>query len=171
MSYKVKDTEIRDDVRERLVELGYKIFDKVGTNAEFYDRVRTAGPRSEKFLMCAIALIEAKQGICLSTSYMGYGIPLNAICPKGHPFTPSLQTLEHGSFCPDCAGNKRKAPEEIRVNIEGCAFTFLDGVKTVCKKRHVRCPAAVHEYWVCVSNFPAGSTDPICGCKQCYLKK
>lgn len=172
--YTVKDKDIRDYVRQEIMKLGYTIADKVGTDAQFYDQVRAAGPKNEVQFARALELIAAKKGICLSLQYLGTMAPLFVECEKGHKFETTLNRLDHGYFCQKCAGNGKQSDEEIKKQVEHCGYRF-HGLKTVktanSSRRHVEVECAQnHRYWVALTVFSTKNGDkPKYGCKQCYL--
>lgn len=174
--YDVKDKDIRTFVRTEIAKLGYIIAAAIGTDTEFYDRVRTAGPQHEKQFARALEIIHRRNGICLSLQYLGSMVPLALQCKEGHRFESSLNALDHDYWCGKCAGNKRQTEDEIRAQIERCGFKY-HGIKTVktekSSRRHVQVEcSAGHVYWVALHIFSVkNGTTPKYGCKQCFLKK
>ena len=53
----------------------------------------------------------------LSKEYKGCNIKLDLICEKNHPFKMSLDCINRGQWCSECAGNKKKIIEEVAIFI------------------------------------------------------
>lgn len=56
----------------------------------------------------------AKKGVCISKDYSTTRSTLTFKCEKGHIWSTEANQILKGSWCPDCAGIKKKNIEEIR---------------------------------------------------------
>ena len=54
------------------------------------------------------ALAKERGGECLSTKYINTRTKLKWQCAKGHIWDAQYSTIRRGSWCPTCAGQKKK---------------------------------------------------------------
>ncbi len=177
--YTVRFTGIRAYVRRELAELAYDIAPMIGTDGEFYDRVRAQGPSTEKQYDKIVAVIQRKGGECLSPQYLGYRVPLRVRCGKGHVFQATPEAIDQPAsrgprFCPECGGTRRKEDEELREAVAGCGYEYLgvESRKVSGRSRRyikVRCPKG-HEYETTWDNFNPKNGVPKRKCAACYHK-
>jgi hypothetical protein len=175
--YTVGGKNIRAFVRRELEELGYAIAPTAVSDAEFYDRVRAQAPKNERAFAKVLEVIQRKGGVCLSTQYVGYRVPLQIRCQFDHVFSATPEAIcqpdsRGPRFCTVCGGTARRAEDELKTLVEGCGFEYL-GVESrrtndgrARRYIQVRCPAA-HEYWVDWSNFSPKDGVPEKGCGAC----
>ena len=64
------------------------------------------------------ALAKKRGGVCLSTTYVNKRTKLLWRCSEGHEWETKRDTVQGGSWCPDCGGKKR--------------LTFLNDVRQSC---------------------------------------
>ena len=175
--YTVGFTKIRAHVRHELDLLGYALAPTIGTDGEFYDRVRAQGPSTARQYAHITAVIQRKGGVCLSPQYLGYRVPLRIRCGLGHEFAATPEAIDQPAyrgprFCPECGGTRRKEEAELRTAIESCGYEFLAVESRLLGDRtrryvKVRCPAA-HEYDVLWDNFAPKDGKPKKGCSSCH---
>ena len=173
---------IRAFVRKELALLAYDTAPEVGSASDFYDRVRsTRGHNATQFAK-AVAIITRKGGVCLSTQYVGYRVPLQIRCGYGHEFEASLEAIDQPEsrgprFCPECGGTQRKEDDEIQAAVAACGFTLTRGgfskVGDDGRSRRyigVCCPAG-HDYDVRWENFKPVGNVPAKGCALCHRER
>lgn len=178
--YTIKFPDIRTFVRNELLSLGYDIAPVVGSDTEFYDRLRATNPARVKQYERAVSVITKKGGKCLSAQYVGYRVPLRIQCRFGHVFEATLEAIDQPAdrgprFCPECGGTRKKEDEVLASAVESCGFSFL-GVESRQmgdrKRRFIRvkCPQS-HEYEVLWDNFKPTNGVPRKGCTKCHHQK
>jgi hypothetical protein len=60
------------------------------------------------------SLARARHGRCISTFYVNTTTPLQWQCEAGHEWSAVPQSIRKGSWCPDCAGVRRRTLEQMR---------------------------------------------------------
>jgi hypothetical protein len=150
----VKYVKLRCYVREEIEALGYKIAPMAMSDAEFYNHVRATGTHNDRQYARACAIAKAKGGEILSTQYVGYRVPMQMRCGKGHVFMATLEAIDQvpsrgPRFCPDCGGTKKITDVELRARIEGQGWTFVSVESRQIGKKMRRvitalCPAKIH---------------------------
>ena len=107
-------------------------------------------------------LAEAKGGKCLSTEYIKAKSQYNFICSKSHKWTASYNSIQQGSWCPYCVGNKRKAIEDVKrlAEAKGYKCTSIEYINSY-KKYDFVCDKG-HEFLMSYSNFKQGQRCPVC---------
>lgn len=169
--------QIRAYVRHELLEIAYDIVPPVGTDGDFYDRVRAQGPSTARRYSKIVAVIERKGGQCLSPQYLGYRVPLRIRCEEGHVFQATPEAIDQPAsrgirFCPECGGTRRQEDHELNERVKTCGYAFLGIESRMMANRsrryiRVRCPAE-HEYWVAWDNFSPTNGVPKRRCLSCF---
>lgn len=180
--FTVKFTDIRTYVRSQLEDLCYEIAPKVGSDSEFYDRIRAKGNKSDKQFEKAVSIITKKGGECISEQYIGYRVPMTIKCRFGHIFEATLEAIDQPEdrgprFCPQCGGTSKKSDSELQKKVEACGYTYHS-----VESRHtsdgrsrryinITCPNG-HNAEVMWDNFcptigPNGVGVPKKGCAKC----
>ncbi len=180
--YDVGFKNIRNYVRDELIEGGYQIMEKTCGDDEFYDTIRTKSINSQRQYDRALEIVKRKGGILLSQEYIGYRVPLHIKCGEGHEFYASLEAIDElpsstsPRFCQVCGGTTKKPDDELKSKVEACGFTYKD-VKSIRDKggkmrRYltVVCPNG-HEYEVSWDNFCPKDNKPKKGCDKCFHKE
>ncbi len=175
----IKYVDIRKFVRDELEDLGYTIAPLEKTDAEFYNSVRAAGPTSARQFARALEIIAKKGGGSISTQYVGYRVPLEIRCSKGHVFSASLEAIDQPShrgprFCPECGGTRCQTDAELRTKVEATGYRYL-GVhnKRTADGRSRRyitivCPGGHPPYETMWDNFKPNGDKPKKGCAKCF---
>lgn len=177
----VKYTDLRMYVRSQLERLGRPIAPCAGTNGEFYGRVRARGPANQRQFERLVAIITQKGGVCLSTQYVGYRVPVDIRCAKGHEFKATLEAVaqkpERGPrFCPQCSPTQPRTVDELKATVESAGFTYHgDCFRFVGGKRRrhavVRCPEG-HLAVKNLDNVKPGADGALeKGCEACRRAK
>lgn len=175
--YKISACHLRNYVRNELELLGYSISPKIGTDAEFYDRVRASGDRAAHKFKKITEIIESKGGVCLSTKYAGYKVPLRIRCRYGHEFDASPEAISQPPsrgprFCVVCGGTSRKTDEALSAAVAECGYTFISVESKMMagrSRRYIKitCPAG-HTYDTLWDNFKPIAGIPKKGCSSCF---
>lgn len=154
VSHTVKYVNLRASIRRELETLGYRIAPVEDSDADFYDRVRASGTHQQRQYAHICAIIAAKGGEPVSKQYVGYRVPMQIRCGKGHIFLATPEAIDQPAhrgprFCPDCGGTKKKTNEELgeRVTSMGWTFVGVESRKVGNKTRRYMsclCPAEQH---------------------------
>jgi hypothetical protein len=110
-----------------------------------------------------MGLAKDKGGECLSSEFSGWAGPLLMRCAHGHEFESRPDSLSKGSWCPQCAGNKRAPLDEwkrLAAERGGECLGEIPG-----KKLSLRCSCG-HEWAPLKQHFKAGSWCPACARKK-----
>ena len=99
---------------------------------------------SKKTFENAKIVAEEKEGECLSTDYINTHTHMLWRCKNNHTWNASYANVSRGSWCPECAGVKKKTLEEAKKVAEEnegeCLSTVYINSKTpmlwCCKKNH-----------------------------------
>lgn len=159
----VRYVDIRLFIRGELEELGYNISPAADSEATFYNHVRAAGTHQKRQYARICTVAKTKGGEILSKQYVGYRVPMQIRCGKGHIFMATPEAIDQPAsrgprFCPECGGTRKKTDDEIRTRVEtqGWAFEGVES-KTIGKKvRRVmtcRCPAGKHVRKLCTDEY------------------
>lgn len=171
---------LRGYVRGKIVDLGFEPAPGAPNDDEFYNMVRS-GSRQQAQYQRLCAIVAAKGGVCLSSRYIGYRVPVQIRCREGHPFSASLEAIDQPlhrgpRFCPECGGTRKKTDEEHRIVVEQCGFVYrgtdryTDESGKARTRIYVCCPNQ-HEYDVLWDNFKPTDSDPDVpkrGCSACF---
>lgn len=172
----VRHRDIRDYVRDAVLELGYEIAPRELPSDEFMDLARANGALSVTMLAKAKEVAISHGGVCVSDGYLGCRMPLTFVCSAGHVFETPLAAVNHRDhkrprFCPECGGTRKRTWEENVRDVTQRGYTLLGQLiklkangYTVTYFR-VRCPAG-HEYEVARDNFVAPG-DPVTPRRKC----
>lgn len=114
VSHTVPYTKLRTFIRQQLIdEYGYieeDLAPVIMNDTEFFDQIRSSSTRSATQLEKAKEIIERKGGVCISTLYVGYRVPLTIRCEKGHVFQSTLESISRDDvgprFCIVCASTQ-----------------------------------------------------------------
>lgn len=101
------------------------------------------------------AIAREKGGLCLSTEYVNYRIPLRWRCAEGHEWHTTAATIQRGSWCPSCASAARYDGEKARVFAEVQAIARERGglclsTEYVNSQTHLRWRCAEGHEWEAV---------------------
>jgi hypothetical protein len=173
-------TNVRSFVRHWLEDMMFDgVAPAVGTDAEFYDRVRAQGPDAVHQFNRVVEVIRRKGGECISTRYLGYRVPMRIRCGSGHEFEATPEAVSQPSwrgprFCPECGGTRRKTDKELQARVEAIGYVFLGVESRVDEKgksrRHlsIQCSEG-HVYEVTLDNFrPDAENNKKGRCPTCH---
>ena len=104
-----------------------------------------------------------KGGKLLSEEYLGSKEPLDIECSKGHHFSATYNSIVSGRWCPQCAGNKKKTIEDIRIFSESLNGVLLS-TSYVNSKTPLRwqCGSCESVFMATYSNVSQGRWCPYC---------
>ena len=60
-------------------------------------------------------IAKKRGGKCLSEKYNGTHSKLNWICNKGHKWPATPNAIKQGSWCPECAGQKKYTIDDMKL--------------------------------------------------------
>ena len=122
--------------QEAAEELRLVVLPKIGTESEFYDRVRTSSTSNAMQFARLRAVVTRKGGVLISTKYTSYRADVHIRCANDHDFYASLEDIdqpEHRGprFCPHCAHNAPLDDDIIRTTVESVGYAL----ESTCHKR------------------------------------
>jgi hypothetical protein len=107
-----------------------------------------------------------KGGRCISTVYVNSVAPLLWECAAGHRWETVPSNIRKGSWCPECAGVRRRTLEEMQQVAESRGGSCLsNNLQTVTQKLTWRCSTG-HEWQARASSIIAGNWCPFCARNQ-----
>lgn len=136
-------------------------------NFKYGQRCPDCAPNKAKTYEEVKSHIESIGYELLSADYFHIHSKLQMKCDKGHNYEATYDSFKHGSRCPDCANNKRKAYEDVKECIESVdGYTLISTeYKNNNTNLHVKCDKG-HTYEVTYANFKKGQR-----CPKCSLSK
>ncbi|MDA1531110.1 zinc-ribbon domain-containing protein [Bacillus cereus group sp. TH260-2LC] len=107
-------------------------------------------------------LAELKGGICLSTEYINNSTKLRWQCSKGHIWDAIPASVQKGTWCPSCNGNKQYSlVDMINIAIDRNGECISTEYKNFASKLKWRCNRG-HVWETTLASIVAGSW-----CKEC----
>lgn len=100
--------------------------------------------------------MEKEKYVLLSTGYSGNKSKLLTKCPVGHDFYIRWNDFQQGYRCNECAGNKKKTIEQIRLFLNKHGYILLDEeYENNSTKLNTVCPEG-HEHSITWCDFKQG---------------
>ncbi len=94
-------------------------------------------------------LARKKGGKCLSVNYVSAKTPMIWQCAKGHVWETTFDTVQSGSWCPDCGGVKSKTIKDAIKLAESKGGKFLSKTFKTTKDKY---------WWQCDKGHPPWKT-------------
>lgn len=112
-------------------------------------------------------LAKTFEGKCLSKEYHRTGDHLLWECAKGHKFEASPRNIKSGTWCPECAGNKKSTIDKMHKIAEAKGGKCLASVYKDARSKLLWECAKGHRFKASAGNVKAGHWCPECsGCRK-----
>ena len=108
------------------------------------------------------SLARKRRGRCISTVYVNSTTPLLWQCEAGHEWSAVPASIQKGSWCPDCAGVRRRTLQQMHQMAESRGGNCLsESYRNTATKLEWRCSAG-HEWSATPLQIKKGHWCPFC---------